>query len=183
VVVTGFAIAGIPEFSLVTSLAALVAFLVGAALGGLLVDRIVNRGVLLRAAILIEWLLLAVCLVMVVVWPPVAGSAPTVTVAVAAAMAMGLQNAAARRIAVPDLNTSVISMSMIGLAADHRHSTRETVLRRALAVLSLLVGAVVGAVLVNTVGAAAAFGLILVLLAAVGGAAHALLRRGPDWTG
>jgi uncharacterized membrane protein YoaK (UPF0700 family) len=94
------------------------------------------------------------CLVMVVVWPPVVDSAPTVTVAVVAAAAMGMQNAVARRIAVPDLNTSVVSMSMIGLAADHRHSTRQTALRRVLAVLSLLTGAIVGAVLVRTVGAA-----------------------------
>ena len=183
VVIMGFAIAGVPEFSLVTSLAALVAFLAGAATGGLLVDRITGRGVLLRAVIPIEWLLLAVCLAMVVVWPPAAGSVPTVTVAVVAAVAMGMQNAVARRIAVPDLNTSAVSMSMIGLAADHGPSTREAVLRRALAVLSLLAGAVMGAVLVRTVSAAAAFGLILVLLAAVGGAAHALLRRGADWEG
>jgi hypothetical protein len=33
------------------------------------------------------------------------------------------------------------------------------------------------------VGAAPAFGLILVLLAGVGGAAHLLLRRGADWEG
>jgi uncharacterized membrane protein YoaK (UPF0700 family) len=181
VIVTGFAIAGVPEFSLVTSLAALVAFLVGASVGGLFVDRVADRGALLRAVVPIEWLLLAVCLVLVVVWPPVTGSTATVVTAVLAAVAMGMQNAAARRIAVPDLNTSVISMSMIGLVADHLHSTREAALRRALAVLSLLVGAAVGAVLVRTLGPAAAFVLILVLLAGVGGAAHALLRRGPDW--
>ena len=181
VIVTGFAIAGVPEFSLLTSLAALVAFLVGASAGGLFVDRVADRGALLRAVVPVEWVLLAVCLVLVVAWPPVAESPATVLAAVVAAAAMGLQNAAARRIAVPDLNTSVISMTMIGLAADHTHAPRETVLRRVLAVLCLLVGAVVGAVLVRTLGPAAAFVLILVLLAGVGGAAHTLLRRGPDW--
>ena len=60
---------------------------------------------------------------------------------VVAAVAMGLQNAVPRRIAVPDLNTSVVSMSMIGLAADHTHSTRQTALRRVLAVLRLLAAA------------------------------------------
>lgn len=181
VVITGFAIAGLPEFSLVTSLAVLAAFLVGAAAGGLLVDRISQRGALLRAAVLIEWVLLAACLVMVLVQRPVVESASTVVVAVVAALAMGVQNAVARRIAVPDLNTSVVSMSMTGLAADHTHSTREAVLRRATAVLCLLAGAVVGAVLVLTVGAAGAFVLILVLLAGVTAAVHVLLRRGPDW--
>jgi uncharacterized membrane protein YoaK (UPF0700 family) len=111
------------------------------------------------------------------------GSLWTVTTAALAAVAMGVQNAVARRIAVPDLNTSVVAMSMTGLAADYTHSTRDAVLRRAAAVLSLLVGAVVGAVIVGTLGAAAAFGLILLLLAGVAAAAHTILRRGPDWEG
>ncbi|MFR9805919.1 YoaK family protein [Pseudonocardia sp. RS010] len=183
VVVSGFAIAGVPEFSLRTSLAVLAAFLVGAAAGGVLIDRIDRRGALLRAAVLVEWVLLAVCLVLVLIWPPATDSAPTLAAAVIAAVAMGVQNAVARRIGVPDLNTSVISMSMTGLAADHTHSTRPAVLRRAAAVLSLLVGAVAGAVLVRTAGAPAAFALILLLLAGVGVAAHSLLRRGPDWEG
>jgi hypothetical protein len=40
VVVTGFALAGVPEFSLVTSLVVLAAFIVGAAAGGQLIQRI-----------------------------------------------------------------------------------------------------------------------------------------------
>ena len=183
VVVTGFAIAGVPEFSLVTSLVVLAAFLLGAAAGGYLIQRIEQRGTLLRTAALIEWVLLAVCLVMVLVRAPVVGSPWTVTTAALAAVAMGVQNAVARRIAVPDLNTSVVSMSMTGLAADYTHSTRDAVLRRAAAVLSLLVGAVVGAVIVGTAGAAAAFGLILLLLAGVAATAHTLLHRGQDWEG
>ena len=114
VVVTGFAIAGVPEFSLVTSLVVLAAFLLGAAAGGYLIQRIEQRGTLLRDAALIEWALLAVCLVMVLVRAPVVGSPWTVTTAALAAVAMGVQNAVARRIAVPDLNTSVVSMSMTG---------------------------------------------------------------------
>jgi uncharacterized membrane protein YoaK (UPF0700 family) len=180
-VVTGFAIAGVPEFSLVTSLMVLATFLLGAGVGGYLAQRIGQRGSLLRIAVLIEWVLLAVCLVMVLVREPVIGSAWTVTTAALAAVAMGVQNAVARRMAVPDLNTAVVSMSMTGLAADYTHSTREAVLRRGAAVLSLLGGAVVGAVIVGTVGVAAAFGLILLLLAGVAAAAHTLLRRGPDW--
>jgi uncharacterized membrane protein YoaK (UPF0700 family) len=181
VVVTGFAIAGVPEFSLVTSLVVLATFLIGAAVGGYLAQRIDHRGTLLRAAVLIEWVLLALCLVMVLLRAPVVGSPSTVTTAALAAVAMGVQNAVARRIAVPDLNTAVVSMSMTGLAADYAHSTRDAVLRRASAVLSLLLGAVVGAVIVGTAGVAAAFGLILLLLAGVAVAAHMLLRRGPDW--
>ena len=181
VVVTGFAIAGVPEFSLVTSLVVLATFLIGAAVGGYLAQRIDQRGTLLRAAVLIEWVLLAALPRHGARRAPVVGSLWTVTTAALAAVAMGVQNAVARRIAVPDLNTAVVSMSMTGLAADYAHSTREAVLRRASAVVSLLVGAVLGAAIVGTAGVAAAFGLILLLLAGVAVAAHALLRRGPDW--
>jgi uncharacterized membrane protein YoaK (UPF0700 family) len=134
--------------------------------------------------VLIEWVLLAACLVMVLLQPPVMGSLSTRAAVAVAALAMGVQNAAARSMAVPDLNTSVVSMSMTALAADHTHSPRETVLRRTFAVLSLLAGAVVGALLVRVEGGVvAAFGLILVLLAGVGVVAHTLQRRGPDWEG
>jgi uncharacterized membrane protein YoaK (UPF0700 family) len=81
VVVTGFAIAGVPQFSLVTSLVVLATFLLGAAAGEYLTQRIDQRGTLLRAAALIEWVLLAVCLVMVLVRAPVVGSPWTVTTA------------------------------------------------------------------------------------------------------
>ncbi|GAA4551999.1 YoaK family protein [Pseudonocardia xishanensis] len=181
VVVTGFALAGVPEFSLLTSFVALGGFLVGAAAGGFLVDRLTTRGPLLRAAVGVEWVLLACCLTLVVLSPPTTDSGPTVAAVALAALAMGVQNAVARRIAVPDLNTSVISMSMTGLAADHRHSTRVAAVRRLCAVTTLLLGATVGAVIVRTAGPAAALGLILALLAAVGLGAHLLLRRGPDW--
>jgi uncharacterized membrane protein YoaK (UPF0700 family) len=183
VVILGFAIAGVPELSLVTALTVLVAFVLGAGVGGRLYQRFNRRGTLLRSGVLIEWVLLAVCLVMVLVREPVVGSLWTVTIAALAAVAMGLQTAVARRIAVPDLNTSVVSLSVTALAADSTHGSRDAVLRRTSAVLSLLVGAVVGAVIVGTAGAAAAFGLILLLLAGVAGAAHTFLRRGPDWEG
>jgi uncharacterized membrane protein YoaK (UPF0700 family) len=181
VVILGFAIAGVPELSLVTSLAVLVAFVLGAAAGGRLYQRFDQRGTLLRSGVLIEWVLLAVCLVMVLVQAPAVGSPWTVTTAALAAVAMGLQTAVARRIAVPDLNTSVVSMSVTALAADSTHGSRDAVLRRASAVLSLLVGAVVGAVIVGTAGPAAGLGLILLLLAGVAVAAPPLVSRGPDW--
>ncbi|SDE49681.1 YoaK family protein [Pseudonocardia oroxyli] len=186
VVIMGFAVAGVPEFSLLTSCVALAAFLIGAAAAGTLVERLPSRGELLRLAIGAEIVLLALCLAIVLVWPPGPGAssrASTVIAAAVAALAMGLQNAVARRIAVPDLNTSVISMSMVGLAADYRHLRRQTVYRRAAAVLALLVGATVGALIVRTAGPAPALALILALLAVAGITAHLLLRRGPDWEG
>ncbi|SHK73336.1 Uncharacterized membrane protein YoaK, UPF0700 family [Pseudonocardia thermophila] len=182
VVVTGFAIAGVPDYSLPTSLAALACFMIGAAIAGrLLVDKIADRGELLRASVLVEAVLIAICLVIVLVRPPVVDSPPTIATAAVAALAMGVQNTLARRVGVPDLTTTLISMPMVGLAADHRHTNRPAVIRRASAIICLMAGAFLGALAIHVGGAALALGVILVLLGGVALTAHVLIRRGPDW--
>ncbi len=182
VVFAGFAIADVEGFSLLTTLLVLGAFLLGATAGGLLGDRIGSRrGELLRTAVLAETVLLTVCLVVVLTAAPAPHTAAAIAVATIAAVAMGLQNAVARRIAVPDLNTNVVTLTMTGLVADRRHAGAAAVTRRTAAVLALLAGAVIGVVVLNAFGAGAAFGLIVVVLAGVALAAHAQLRRGPDW--
>ncbi len=182
VVFAGLALAGVEEFSLVTLIVVIAAFLVGAAGGGVLIRRVgARRGVLLRAAVLGEVALLLVCLVVMVTVAPEPRSVAATVVAVTAAVAMGLQNAAARGIGVPDLNTNVITTTMTGLVADHRRAGAAAVARRTTAVLSLFVGAAVEVLVLKSLGAGAAFGLIVLVLGGVALAAHALIRRGPDW--
>jgi len=76
---------------------------------------------------------------------------PTAVAAVGVAallvVAMGLQNTLARRLAVPDLTTTVLTMTVTGIAADARRSPAATTARRALAVLTMFAGAVRGALL------------------------------------
>ena len=62
---------------------------------------------------------------------------------------MGVQNATARHIAVPDLTTTVLTMTLTGIAADVRAAHFGVVVRRLLAVATMLAGAVVGALLVR----------------------------------
>jgi uncharacterized membrane protein YoaK (UPF0700 family) len=77
-----------------------------------------------------------------------------------------MQNAVVRKLAVPDLTTTVLTMTLTGIAADAR--ARGPVLtRRLLAVATMLAGAIVGALLVLHVGAAAALGLAVALVALV----------------
>ena len=67
------------------------------------------------------------------------------------ALAMGVRNATVRKIAVPDLTTTVLTMTLTGLAADSRLAGgdgRES--RRVLAVATMLVGALVGALELKT---------------------------------
>ena len=68
------------------------------------------------------------------------------------ALAMGVRNATVRRIGVPDLTTTVLTLTLTGLAADLRHlrTNRSAATRRLLAVVAMLSGALVGALLLKT---------------------------------
>jgi uncharacterized membrane protein YoaK (UPF0700 family) len=68
------------------------------------------------------------------------------------AFAMGVRNAAVRHIAVPDLTTTVLTMTLTGLAADSRPAggSGKGSLRRIVAVVMMLVGALCGALLLKT---------------------------------
>jgi hypothetical protein len=120
VVFTGFAITGAPGFSLSASLFALAGFMAGAAVGGALASRAGHdRALLLVAAAGGELILVAAALA-VAASAAVRGGAPRDVLAVLLAVAMGIQNAAARRLAVPDLTTTVLTMTLTGIAADLR---------------------------------------------------------------
>jgi uncharacterized membrane protein YoaK (UPF0700 family) len=85
------------------------------------------------------------------------------------ALAMGVQNTVVRRLAVPDLTTTVLTMTLTGLAADVPAGAEVPVIvRRVLAVSTMLVGAIVGAVLVRDHGAQGGLILAVAILAAVG---------------
>ena len=149
VVVLGIAVAGVPGFALAASLAALGGFLVGALAGGALVSaRGRHRGHLLRDAAMVEVVLLPVAsgLLVGVVGTP--GSALAAVVAALAAVALGLQNSVVRRLGVPDLTTTVLTMTLTGIAADVRSAGRPVLTRRVLAVATMFLGALVGALLV-----------------------------------
>jgi uncharacterized membrane protein YoaK (UPF0700 family) len=168
IVFIGFALAGAPGFSLQASLVALAAFLLGAAVGGAVVARFVGRrGPLLRTTAGAELvLMLAATLVLAVASRPYGHVAQDVTVAFAG-IGLGMQNAAARKLAVPDLTTTVLTMTLTGVAADLRNRDYRVAARRVVAVASMLVGAIVGAVLVLHADPAAALGVACALIAVV----------------
>ena len=92
-------------------------------------------------------------------------------VAALLATAMGIQNAVARRLAVPDLTTTVLTMTLTAIAADLRsESWRRFSVRRLLVVGTMFVGAVTGAELVLHGRTAVALGLAFGLLALVSSA-------------
>ena len=154
--------------------------LVGALGGGWLTGRLgQDRGLLLWAGVAAELVLVAGALVLTA-W--LATAAARDGMAALLALAMGVQNAVARRLAVPDLTTTVLTMTLTGIAADVRAADhgRAVLVRRVLAVAAMFAGAVGGALLVLHVGTAAALGAAAGLLAVVtAGAALAVRRPGP----
>jgi uncharacterized membrane protein YoaK (UPF0700 family) len=98
------------------------------------------------------------------------------------AIGMGIQNAVARRLAVPDLTTTVLTMTLTGLAADVRSGTNLTVrLRRLTAVAAMLGGGVLGAELVLHTSAAVTLGIAAGLILIVAGGAGLAMRRPGAW--
>jgi uncharacterized membrane protein YoaK (UPF0700 family) len=80
---------------------------------------------------------------------------------------MGAQNAVVRQLKVFDLTTTVLTMTLTGIAADFRQRDRFAITRRLLAVAAMLAGAVAGATLVLDVSDVAALALGASLLAVV----------------
>jgi uncharacterized membrane protein YoaK (UPF0700 family) len=146
----GFALAHVPGFSIVESSLALAATLVGAFVGGTLCSAYAERrDKILRMSASIEAILMAIAVVLSLVASiPVHGAYRTSFVALLG-VAMGIQNAAARKIAVPDLTTTVLTMTITGIGADSvlAGGTGSRAGRRLVAIASMLIGAVIGALL------------------------------------
>jgi uncharacterized membrane protein YoaK (UPF0700 family) len=147
----GFALAHVPGFSITESLVSLGAFVIGAGIGGKLNSAFgINRGRLLGMSTSLQSILLAAAVVLSLVCAvPVQDGYRTAFIAVLA-IAMGIQNAAARKIAVPDLTTTVLTLTITGLGADSVlvGGPGSRAGRRLVAISAMLIGAVVGGVLV-----------------------------------
>jgi uncharacterized membrane protein YoaK (UPF0700 family) len=92
---------------------------------------------------------------------------------------MGAQNATARKLAVPDLTTTVLTLTITGIAADSplAGATGAHVARRLISVAAMLVGALAGALLVLRVHIVYPLVIALVILAVVALAAVARARN------
>jgi uncharacterized membrane protein YoaK (UPF0700 family) len=182
VVFLGFAVVDAEDFSVPASLTAIAAFLAGALAGGRLGgSHGGHRGRLFGATLLIEALLvaLALALVLAAITP-----APVERYLIIAALslAMGLQNAAARRLAVPDLTTTVLTLTLTGFAADSSLAGGGNPRPGRRMIATAATGAAVGALLVLRVNTAAVLALALVLLVVALAAAAPHWRSTQAWT-
>ena len=178
----GFALGGASGFSLAASLTALVGFLLGAAAGGAITGRLlVHRGHVVAVIAGGELVLLLIALVAFAVTGSHPGAAARDGIAAPLALAMGAQNAAVRQLKVFDLTTTVLTMTLTGIAADLHQRDRFAIARRSLAVIAMLGGAAAGAVLVLQVSDVAALGVATSLLTVVVAGAIAGSRAPADW--
>jgi uncharacterized membrane protein YoaK (UPF0700 family) len=99
------------------------------------------------------------------------------------ATSMGAQNATARRLAVPDLTTTVLTLTITGVAADSAlvGGSGAEAGRRLVSVTAMLVGALAGALFV--VHAQIVYPLVIALatVAVIAATTQLLARSDPAW--
>ncbi len=184
VVFLGFGLAGAEGVSAVSSLVALGSFVLGSVAGGRIAARCrEHRGRHLRTATATAVPLLLVALtIATVAGQPVPRGARYATI-VSLALAMGIQNATARRLAVPDLTTTVLTLTLTGIGADSPLAGGQGahVVRRLIAVATMLVGALISAMLVIHVDVVIPLAVAAGVAALTAGVAHRLSGDNSDW--
>jgi uncharacterized membrane protein YoaK (UPF0700 family) len=184
VVFLAFAFAGASGFSILASLVALCSFGLGALGGGLLGARLgQHRGRLLSLATLLQACLLAASVVLAALSSHPLRVSSSYGLIVLLGIAMGLQNATARKLAVPDLTTTVLTLTIVGIAADSRivGGSGSRAGRRLIAVAAMFVGALVGGLLLFHVSIVLPLVIALIIIAGVAVVTRVLSRGDPGW--
>lgn len=158
VVFLGFAASGAPGFRVAPYLVAILAFLLGALIAG-------RTGKAHQGHPLRHWLIKAALVEAVLLWGAaivaigfnIANQKPDASVYAIIALtglAMGFRNATIRQLKVPDLTTTVLTLTLTGIAADSglAGGTNPNWARRIGAVVAIFVGAAIGAGLVTHSG-------------------------------
>jgi len=168
IVLLAFASTGVPQVSLARSITALLGFLAGAAIGGRIMAG-ASAVVQLRAAssVFALEIVFLVGATLAALGYSVVSSTHFLRLYVMiafTAIAMGMRNAAVRKLAVPDLTTTVLTLTITGLAADSSlaRGTNPRLQRRIAAVVAMFAGAALGSIILrHSVFMALAFSAVL----------------------
>jgi uncharacterized membrane protein YoaK (UPF0700 family) len=154
VVFMAFALTGAPGHSIARSAIALLSALIGGALAGHMDKRIVwkRRNIWLSASFAIEaiFLTIAFCVAWFSRGQPI--QALTVdSLIVLTGFGMGVRNGTVHRLAVPDLNTTVLTLTVAGLAFDSSVAGGDNIRwqRKVGSIVMMFVGAATGAMLLR----------------------------------
>lgn len=181
VVFLAFSFGGAQGFIWWASLLAIGAFGLGAFGGGHFARRYdAHRGDLLALAAAVQTVFLASSWVLALLLERPYESGALALLVCLLGVAMGMQNAAARALAVPDLTTTVLTLTVTGIFADRLGVRR--IPRRLLSLTSMFLGAMVGALLVLVEVGEVALLLAALILAAVGIGALRTHKSVAAWT-
>ncbi len=160
VVFLGFAAAGTPGFKVAPYLVALITFFIGALIAGRVGQNFVKRP-------LRQWLTVAAMIEAALLWiaagvalnfdvPTLAPKVGLFAIITLTAIAMGFRNATIRQLKVPDLTTTVLTLTVTGLAADSSMAGggNPNLIRRIGAIVAIFAGAAAGALMVVHMGLA-----------------------------
>jgi len=155
VVILAFATARVPGLSIVRSLTALLAFLVGAILGGRIMARAgVDSQIRFAAqAFVLEVVFLSVASFCSIGYRSdlLEHSFQPFALIALTALAMGTRNAAVRKLAIPDLTTTVLTLTITGIGADSSlaNGNNPRLARRVASLAAMFLGAALGAVIIR----------------------------------
>lgn len=158
IVFLGFAAVGTPGFKALNYVVALAAFVFGALIGGrmgtLFADRPLRHWLI--GAALVEAALLGGAAAVAIGITALAAKHAVLTTIALTAIAMGIRNATVRRLKVADLTTTVLTLTVTGIAADSRLAggASPNLARRLASIAAIFLGAALGAVLVTHLGLA-----------------------------
>lgn len=184
VVFLAFALAGASGFSILASLLALGSFILGSFLGGILGSRLgQHRGHLLSVAAVLQSLLLIVAVVMVALSGNPVPAGYSYGLIIVLGITMGVQNATARKLAVPDLTTTVLTLTIVGFGADSRLAggSGSKAGRRLIAVAAMFVGALLGSLLIFHITIVYPLACAFVVMASVAVTTRVLSKSDPAW--
>jgi len=155
IVLLAFATTRVPGLSIARSVTALLAFLVGAVLGGRMMSRASADSQVRFAAqaFLLEVAFLFAASICSIGYRSdlLEGSFQPFALIALTALAMGTRNAVFRKLAIPDLTTTVLTLTITGIAADSSlaNGNNPRVLRRIMSVTAMFLGAALGAVVIR----------------------------------
>jgi uncharacterized membrane protein YoaK (UPF0700 family) len=185
VIFLGFAVAGIGGFVWWTSVLALATFCAGAVLGGRIANRHGrHRGRHLLLAVSFQAVFVIGTLVVAVTRDAPYDRRAIVAMIALLSIGMGVQNATARALGVPELTTTVVTRTIAGIASDSRLAGGPGGWSwlRATSVASVFVGAAVGALLVHAGHGRWILLIAVVLLGFVAAVAAYTVRSTAAWT-
>ena len=168
----GFGLVGVADIPVINNVVALLAFMLGAALGGRLAGEAGTRARLCRRTLLMLLANTALVLVLGAVWVALGriGTPVMVVITGLLALLLGAQAAGVKQIGIRDLSTVVVTMTMVNLSTDSRvgGGRGEAWLRRVAAIVTMGLGALVAALVTRSLGGSYALLLAgVVMLAGV----------------